>query len=250
MPRYKLTIEYDGRGYVGMQTQKTGPSIQSALEAAIHGYCQTDVRITAAGRTDAGVHAKAMVVHCDLPRQDDGHKVAAALNAHLRGEAVAVLKAENVSDTFNARFDCTARRYGYHIIIRHAPLTFEAGLAWRLAFPHDVDAMQAAAQHLVGRHDFTTFRHINCQAKSPVRTLDSLDVIAQGQDIWIYAQARSFLHSQVRSIVGCLSLVGRGKWTPEDMKRALEAKNRNALGLNAPPDGLYFLQAHYPEASP
>ncbi|MEM9880375.1 MAG: tRNA pseudouridine(38-40) synthase TruA [Pseudomonadota bacterium] len=246
MQRYKLTIEFDGRGYVGMQAQSSGPTIQAALEAAIDGYCQTDVRIAAAGRTDAGVHAKAMVVHCDLPRGDAPDKVMAALNAHLRPHPIAVLKAQAVSDQFHARFDCTRRRYGYRIVTRRAPLTFDKGLAWRLAFPLDLPAMQRAARCLIGKHDFTTFRHVHCQAKSPIKTLETLDVVADREGLWINAAARSFLHSQVRSMVGCLSLVGRGKWQPEDVKRALEAKDRSALGFNAPPDGLYFMGADYP----
>jgi len=184
-------------------------------------------------------------LHGDLPRADAPERVMGALNAHLRGHRMAILAAEAVPETFHARFTCIRRTYVYRIVTRRAPLTFDAGLAWRLAFPLDVQAMQRAAQYLIGKHDFTTFRNVYCQAKSPVKTLETLDVDRDDQGIRITVAARSFLHSQVRSIVGCLSLVGRGKWVPEDMKRALEARDRSALGLNAPPDGLYFMRADY-----
>lgn len=249
MPRFKLTIEYDGRSYVGMQAQKNGPSVQAALEAAVLAYTQTHQKIIAAGRTDAGVHAKGMVVHCDIPRSDGANKVLAALNAKLQPAPIAVLHCEEVPNTFNARFDCIQRHYGYRLIARRPHLTLDEGFAWRIPYPLDLPAMNEAAQHLVGKHDFTTFRTVNCQAKSPIKTLNRLDVLAQGTDIWVYAAARSFLHSQVRSMVGCLSLVGRGQWSPDDMKRALEAKDRAQLGFNAPPQGLYFLKADYLPAS-
>ncbi|MGD1954398.1 MAG: tRNA pseudouridine(38-40) synthase TruA [Sphingomonadales bacterium] len=248
MPRFKLTIEYDGRPFVGMQAQASGRSIQGCLEAAIEGYCQTEVRIAAAGRTDAGVHAKAMVVHADIARDDPPDVVAAALNAHLRPDPIAVLSATLVDEDFHARFACVGRSYGYKIVCRRAPLTVDKGLAWQVPQPLDTEVMAAAAQHLVGKHDFTTFRHAHCQAKSPVKTLDRLDVVrASEEEIWVYADARSFLHSQVRSMVGCLALVGKGDWTPDDMKAALDAEARAALGLNAPAYGLYFLKAHYPD---
>lgn len=249
MPRFKLTIEYDGRPYVGMQAQKNGPSVQAALEEAILDYTQSVQKVIPAGRTDAGVHAKAMVVHCDIPRSDSADRVMAALNAKLQPAPIAVLEAEQVADDFNARFDCIRRSYGYRIIARRQHLTLDEGFAWRIPYPLDVDAMQEGAQHLIGKHDFTTFRTIHCQAKSPIKTLDRLDVVQEGESIWVYAAARSFLHSQVRSMVGCLSLVGRGQWAPSDMKRALEAKDRAQLGFNAPPHGLYFLKADYPPAS-
>lgn len=248
MPRFKLTIEYDGRPFVGMQAQASGRSIQGCLEAAIEGYCQTEVRIAAAGRTDAGVHAKAMVVHADIARDDPPDVVAAALNAHLRPDPIAVLSATPVDEDFHARFACVGRSYGYKIVCRRAPLTVDKGLAWQVPQPLDTEVMAAAAQHLVGKHDFTTFRHAHCQAKSPIKTLDRLDVVRAGdEEIWVYADARSFLHSQVRSMVGCLALVGKGDWTPDDMKAALDAEDRAALGLNAPAYGLYFLKAHYPD---
>ncbi|MEM7569997.1 MAG: tRNA pseudouridine(38-40) synthase TruA [Pseudomonadota bacterium] len=245
MQRFKLTIEYDGRPYVGMQAQANGDSVQGALEAAIKAYTQVDTRIAAAGRTDAGVHAKAMVVHADIARDDSADTVMDALNAHLRPNPIAVLQAELAREDFHARFSCTGRSYGYQIIMRRGGLTFDRGLAWRVPHPLDVDAMQRAAGHLVGKHDFTTFRHVQCQAKSPIKTLDRLDLEGHGDRVWIYADARSFLHSQVRSMVGCLAMVGKGQWSPADMKRALDARDRSALGLNAPPEGLYFLKAHY-----
>lgn len=245
MQRYKLTIEYDGRPYVGMQAQDNGRSIQAELERAATAYDQQAVRMHAAGRTDAGVHARGMTVHCDIARAAPADKVMAALNAHLRPEPIAVLEADTVHEGFHARFDCQRRAYGYRIIARRPHLTLDEGLAWRIPAALDTDAMQEGAQHLIGKHDFTTFRHVHCQANSPVKTLDRLDVKQKGEDIWIHAEARSFLHSQVRSMVGCLSLVGRGKWQPEDMKRALEAKDRTQLGFNAPPGGLYFLRADY-----
>ncbi|MEO0411441.1 MAG: tRNA pseudouridine(38-40) synthase TruA [Pseudomonadota bacterium] len=247
MPRFKLTIEYDGRPFVGMQAQKNGPSVQAALEAAIKAYCQADVRIGVAGRTDTGVHARAMAVHADIPRNDTPETVMAAVNAKLRPQPIAVLEAQAVADDFHARFGCVGRSYGYHIINRRAPITYNQGLAWHVPQALDLAAMQTAADHLVGQHDFTTFRHVHCQAKSPIKTLNRLSVEHSGEAIWVYADARSFLHSQVRSMVGCLVLVGRGHWSPDDMKAALEAKDRAALGYNAPPDGLYFLKAHYPE---
>lgn len=243
--RYKLTIEYDGRAYVGMQAQKNGPSIQAALERAAKAYTQQDTPMMPAGRTDAGVHAKAMVVHCDITRGDKPFKVMAALNAYLRPQPIAVLKAEPVREGFHARFDCVRRAYGYRIIARKPHLALDEGFAWRIPQELDAAAMREGAQHLLGKHDFTTFRHLHCQAQSPIRTLERLDVEQNGEDIWIYAEARSFLHSQVRSMVGCLSMVGRGKWTPADMKRVLDARDRTQLGFNAPPGGLFFLRADY-----
>lgn len=248
MTRFKLTVEYDGRPFVGWQRQDNGPSVQGALEAAVSRLGEaTDV--IGAGRTDAGVHARAMVAHVDIARPIDGLRFAGALNAHLRNRPVAVLDAEPVDEDFHARFSCVARHYEYRICNRRAPLTWDAGLAWRVPTPLDTVAMAAAATRLVGRHDFTTFRSAHCQANSPVRTLDWLDVTRDADMIVVRAGARSFLHHQVRSMVGCLALVGRGRWTADDVERALAARDRHALGLNAPPDGLYFTGADYPSTS-
>ena len=199
----------------------------------------------AAGRTDAGVHALAMRAHVDIAKPFDPFRLMEALNAKLRPEPIAVLACEIVPDDWHARFNCTGRSYIYRITNRRAPLTLERGKAWHVIAPLDADAMHAAAQHLVGHHDFTTFRSVHCQAASPVKTLDRLDVVREGDEIDIHAAARSFLHHQVRSMVGCLMLVGRGKWTGEDLKAALDARDRAALGYNAPPDGLYFAGATY-----
>lgn len=246
MRRVKLIIEYDGTPYVGMQAQRNGKSVQTTLEKAITDYTHEPCQVIAAGRTDSGVHAKAMVVHCDIGRHDTDFKVQAAINAFLRRETISVLSVETVSADFHARFDCVRRYYGYRMISRHSPLTFDRGFAWHVPYTLDLDAMNEGARHLLGKHDFTTFRAVHCQASSPVRTLDRLDVVMDRGDIWVHADARSFLHAQVRSMVGCLVMVGRGQWQPDDMKRALEAKDRASLGFNAPPDGLYFLKADYP----
>jgi tRNA pseudouridine38-40 synthase len=201
--------------------------------------------VHAAGRTDAGVHARGMVAHVDLERPITPFRLLGALNAGLRPNAVSILECAVVADNFHARFQCLGRHYEYRIVNRRPPLTFESGLAWRLPVALDAEAMHEAAQRLVGRHDFTTFRSVHCQADSPVRTLDRLDVVREGSAITVHASARSFLHHQVRSMVGCLSLVGRGKWSADDLQAALEAKDRTRLGLNAPPDGLYFMRADY-----
>ena len=245
MTRFKLTVEFDGRPFMGWQRQAHGPSVQAAIERAAFEITGEPVQVHAAGRTDAGVHGLGMVAHIDVARAIAPFRLAEALNARLRPDPVAILSCEVVPDEFHARFSCLARHYQYRIVNRRAPLTFEAGLAWRVPSALDSDAMHAAAQVLVGRHDFTTFRSIHCQADSPLRTLDRLDVMRAGDEIMIHASARSFLHHQVRSMVGCLSLVGQGKWSAGDMKAALEARDRAALGLNAPPDGLYFVRADY-----
>jgi tRNA pseudouridine38-40 synthase len=200
----------------------------------------------AAGRTDAGVHALAMAAHVDIAKPITPFRLSEALNARLRPLPVAILGATAVPDDWHARFSCTGRRYVYRIVNRRAPLALEAGRAWQVAVPLDAEAMHAAAQRLVGRHDFTTFRSAHCQSESPVKTLDRLDVRREGETILIEAAARSFLHHQVRSMVGCLQLVGRGKWSAADLEAALDARDRAALGLNAPPDGLYFAEAIYP----
>jgi tRNA pseudouridine38-40 synthase len=245
MPRYKLTIEYDGRPFVGWQVQDNGPSVQGVLAAAIAAFCGEEARVQGAGRTDAGVHALGQVGHVDLAKDWDEDTVRDALNAHLRPHPVAVLKAERVADTFDARFSAIRRHYRYRIISRRADLTLERGLAWRIGKPLDGAAMHAAAQRLVGRHDFTTFRHAECQAKSPVKTLDRLDVERSEDEIDVTASARSFLHTQVRSMVGALALVGEGRWTADDVSIALEKCDRTACAPVAPPDGLYLRQVDY-----
>ncbi|HEV2080768.1 MAG TPA: tRNA pseudouridine(38-40) synthase TruA [Allosphingosinicella sp.] len=245
MTRFRLTIEYDGRPYMGWQRQGHGPSVQQAVEEAIHAITGEETTVHAAGRTDAGVHALAMAAHVDIERPISAFRLADAINAKLRPQPVAVLYAEEVAEDWHARFSCVGRRYVYRIVNRRAPLALEAGRAWRVPVVLHADVMHKAAQALVGRHDFTTFRSAHCQADSPVRTLDRLAVRRLGEVIEVEAEARSFLHHQVRSMVGCLELVGRGKWTPKDMKRALEARDRAALGFNAPPDGLYFVEALY-----
>ncbi|MEZ0497800.1 tRNA pseudouridine(38-40) synthase TruA [Sphingomonas sp. IW22] len=249
MTRFALTIEWDGRPFMGWQHQAHGPSVQQAVEDAAHAVTGEDVLVHAAGRTDTGVHALGMRAHCDIEKPFAPFRLMEALNAKLRPHPVAVLACEVVPDDWHARFSCVARHYEYRIRARRAPLTVEAGFAWRVVPPLDVAAMAAGAAQLVGRHDFTTFRSAHCQADSPMRTLDRLDVVADGDLIRVFASARSFLHHQVRSMVGCLSLVGQGRWTPDDMGAALAAHDRGALGLNAPPDGLYFLSADYPAAA-
>ena len=245
MTRFRLIVEYDGRPFMGWQRQAHGPSVQQAIEEAIAAITQEDSTLHAAGRTDAGVHALAMTAHVDIEKAITPFRLADAINAKLRPLPVAILGAEAVAADFHARFSCTGRRYLYRIANRRAPLALEAGRAWRVPVVLYADEMNAAAQVLVGRHDFTTFRSVHCQSESPVKTLDRLTVRRFGETIEIEAAARSFLHYQVRSMVGCLELVGRGKWTKRDLKAALDARDRSALGFNAPPDGLYFVEALY-----
>jgi tRNA pseudouridine38-40 synthase len=245
--RFRLTVEYDGGPFMGWQRQAHGPSVQQAIEEAASAITGEQVVLHAAGRTDAGVHAIAMAAHCDIAKAITPFRLSEGLSARLRPLPVAVLKAEVAADDWHARFSCIGRRYFYRIVNRRAPLALEAGRAWQVTVPLDADAMHEAAQLLVGRHDFTTFRSAHCQSESPVKTLDRLDVRRVGEAIEIDAAARSFLHHQVRSMVGCLQLVGRGKWSAADLKAALDARDRAALGLNAPPDGLYFAAALYPE---
>lgn len=245
MPRYCITLEYDGSAFVGWQTQKNGESVQAALEQAITSFSGETVRSHAAGRTDAGVHALGMVAHFDLERSFPAERIEGALNFYLRERGVSVLWAREVDTDFHARFSAIRRRYLYRIINRRAPLTLDRGKAWHVIAELDADRMHEAAQHLVGHHDFTTFRHAQCQARSPLKTLDELTVDREGDEIFVHASARSFLHHQVRSMVGTLKLVGEGKWMPDDVRRALEARDRTALGFNAPPDGLYFIAAEY-----
>jgi tRNA pseudouridine38-40 synthase len=246
--RFRLTVEYDGRPFMGWQRQPHGPSVQAAIEAAIHGITGETVDVHAAGRTDAGVHATAMTAHVDIERPMTPFRLMEAINARLRPQPVAILSCAPAPG-FHARFDCIGRRYRYRIINRRAPLALDAGLAWRVPAALDARAMHDAAQILVGRHDFTTFRSAHCQASSPLRTLDRLYVERRDEAIEIVAAARSFLHHQVRSMVGCLKLVGSGQWQANDLAAALQARDRTALGLNAPPDGLYFIGATYPELS-
>ncbi len=231
---------------MGWQRQKHGPSVQAAIEAAALAVTGEGVAVHAAGRTDAGVHGLAMRAHVDIEKAIAPFRLMEALNARLRPAPVAVLACETVADDWHARFSCIGRAYEYRIVNRRAPLTVEMGLAWQVPQPLDAAAMAEAAQALVGRHDFTTFRSAHCQADSPVRTLDRLDVVREGERITVRTAARSFLHHQVRSMVGCLVLVGMGRWAVEDVARALAAKDRAALGLNAPPDGLFFVGATYP----
>lgn len=245
--RFRIDIEYDGRPYVGWQAQANGPSVQAAIERAVKDFSGEEVTVFGAGRTDAGVHARGQVAHFDLERKITPFRLAAAINAHLKDEAIAIMSAEEVGEDFHARFSATRRHYRYRIVNRRAPLTFDRGLAWRIGPTLDADAMHAAAQYLVGKHDFTTFRAAECQAKSPVKTLDRLDVRRNGDEIFIAALARSFLHHQVRSMVGTLKLVGEGKWAESDVKDALEACDRAALGFNAPPDGLMLMRVDYAE---
>jgi tRNA pseudouridine38-40 synthase len=248
--RFRLTVEYDGRNFMGWQRQAHGPSVQQAIEEAVRAVTGEEAVLHAAGRTDAGVHALAMSAHVDILKPMTPFRLAGALNAKLRPHPIAILAAEEAPDDWHARFSCTGRRYCYRIVNRRAPLALEAGRAWRVPVVLHADVMNKAAQVLVGRHDFTTFRSAHCQAESPVKTLDRLIVRRLGEVIEIEAAARSFLHHQVRSMVGCLELVGRGKWTKADLKAALQARDRAALGFNAPPDGLYFVEAVYEDELP
>lgn len=249
MTRWRLTVEYDGGPFMGWQRQEHGPSVQQALEDALRRMTGEEAAFTAAGRTDAGVHALAMSTHVDVMKSLTSHRLREGLNALVRPKPISVLRVEEVADDWHARFSCIGRRYLYRILARRPPPALDLGRVWHIAVPLDVDAMLEAAAHLVGRHDFTTFRSAHCQSDSPVKTLDSLEVSRVGEEIHIAAAARSFLHHQVRSMVGCLALVGRGQWRPGDMKKALEARDRAALGFNAPPHGLYFVEAIYPETA-
>ena len=245
MPRFKLTIEYDGAPFRGWQVQETDITVQGVLEKAAKALSGETVRVHGAGRTDAGVHAKGQVAHIDLTKPFRTDQVRDAMNAHLRPHPVAILSAELVPDTFEARFSAIKRHYIYRIVNRRADLTLSLGHAWRVPKPLDTDAMHEAAQQLLGRHDFTTFRAAECQAKSPEKTLDQLDVVRDGNEVSVITSARSFLHNQVRSMVGSLVWVGEGRWSKADLKRALDAKDRTACGPVAPPDGLYLMQVDY-----
>lgn len=245
MTRWRITIEYDGGPFVGWQRQENGPSVQAALEEAIQAFSGEDVLVEGAGRTDSGVHALAQVAHFDLARETDPDTVRDAVNFHLKPRPVAVLAAETAAPDFHARFSAQGRDYLYRIVNRRAPLALEAGRAWRVPVPLDADAMHVAAQALVGRHDFTSFRAAQCQAASPVKTLDALAVRRDGEAITIAAAARSFLHNQVRIITGTLRLAGEGKWSRKDVEAALAARDRAAAGPTAPPDGLYLAAVRY-----
>ena len=245
MPRYRLTLEYDGAPFVGWQRQDNGPSVQGALEDAIEKLSGERVTVTGSGRTDAGVHALGQVAHFDLVKQFEPGKVRDALNYHLRPNPVVVLDADVADSEFHARFSARARHYLFRILNRRSPPALEAGKVWHVSPRLDADAMHAAAQVLVGQHDFTTFRAAECQAQSPVKTLDRLDVSRRADEIHIEASARSFLHHQIRSFAGTLKLVGEGKWTPSDVADALAAKDRARCGPVAPPDGLYLVRVDY-----
>ena len=246
MPRFKLTLEYDGTDYAGWQRQDNGPSIQGALEEAVRRYCQHETPVQGAGRTDAGVHARGQVAHVDLPRDDGADVVRNALNAHLKPQPIAVLAAERVTEEFHARFSAVERGYCYLILNRRAPPALDGRQVWWVKSPLDAEAMHAAAQVLVGHHDFSTFRAAQCQAESAVKTLDALDVRRDGELIAITTRARSFLHHQVRNLVGTLRLVGEGRWTAADVAAALKACDRDAGGPTAPASGLCLMQVRYP----
>jgi tRNA pseudouridine38-40 synthase len=249
MPRYKVILEFDGGPFVGWQRQDNGRSIQTAFEEAVFKFSAEHAAAFSAGRTDAGVHALAMPAHFDLEKPKAPGVIRDALNFHLKPEPIAVLEAEEVAADFHTRFSATARRYRYRIVNRRAPLTLDAGRAWRLAPPIDADAMHAAAQALIGKHDFTTFRASTCQADSPVKTLNAISVERRGDDIFIETAARSFLHHQVRSMAGSLAEVGMGRWTVADFEAAFRAADRTRCAQVAPPDGLYFVGADYGPAA-
>ena len=246
MTRYKLVLEYDGRDFVGWQRQDNGPSVQAALEAAVEGFCGESAAVAGAGRTDSGVHALGQVAHVDIQKPTTGDQVRDALNFHLKPQAIAVLSATPVAEDFHARFSANRRCYLYRIVNRRAPLALDRGRAWFVPVALDEAAMDAAARALVGKHDFSSFRATECQAKSPVKTLERLTVTRRGEEITLEAQARSFLHHQVRNMVGTLKLVGEGKWTAEQVAAALAQRDRRAAGPTAPAEGLYLVSVGYP----
>ncbi|NMM43547.1 tRNA pseudouridine(38-40) synthase TruA [Rhodospirillaceae bacterium KN72] len=245
MQRWKLTIEYDGGPFVGWQRQPNGPSVQEALETAVTAFCGEETLVQGAGRTDTGVHAMGQVAHVDIHYPATPKTVRDAINHHLQDNPISVLSAEAVSEDFHARFSATGRAYLYRILNRRARPVLERGRVWHVARNLDADAMHAAAQRLIGKHDFTSFRATECQADSPVKTLDRLDVSRVADEIHIVAEARSFLHHQIRNFAGTLEYVGRGKWTPDDIDRILAAKSRAAAGPTAPPQGLYLTKVVY-----
>ncbi len=249
MQRYKLTIEYDGAGFVGWQRQKNGLGVQEAIEQAIEKFCGEAVTVFGSGRTDAGVHALAQIAHFDIEKETDGGTVRDALNHHLKGGTVSVLSAEAVSEEFHARFSAEQRAYVYRIVSRRAPITYDRGLVWWVPVKLDVEAMQEASQLLLGKHDFSTFRAAECQADGPVKTLDAIRVeridYSGGDEIQIHVRAKSFLYHQVRNFAGALKLVGEGRWSVDDFKQAFEAADRTKGGPTAPPEGLYFVEVVY-----
>ena len=245
MPRYKLTIEYDGTPFSGWQVQDNAPTVQGALEGAVKAICGDDVRVHGAGRTDAGVHALGQVAHCDITKSFAPGRLRDGLNAHLRPNPIAVLAAEIVPETFEARFSAVKRHYLYRISNTRANLALDVNRVWRVPRRLDAQAMHQAAQRLLGKHDFSTFRDSECQAKSPEKTLDRLDVVREGDAVDIATSARSFLHSQVRSMVGSLVWVGEGRWGADDLAAALAARDRAACGPVAPPEGLYLVKVDY-----
>lgn len=248
MQRWKLTIEYDGRGFSGWQKQPHHISVQQAIEQAIHQLSGETVKVTVAGRTDAGVHARGQVAHMDLQKDMEPERLRLAITALARPHPTVILMAEKVHETFHARFDAVERAYQYRIINRRPPLSFDKGLAWHVLKPLDVPAMQQAAVHLLGKHDFTSFRAVGCQAKHPIRAIDAIHITQQGDDVRIDVVAKSFLYHQVRNMVGTLVKIGIGDWQPDDMKTILEARDRTLAGPTAPPDGLYFMRVNYPNA--
>ena len=246
MSRFRLLVEYDGGAYVGWQRQENGASIQQALEEAVFAFCGERVATVGAGRTDAGVHALGQVVHLDIARSCSAETLRDAVNFHLKPQPIAVLSAAEATPDFHARFSAIGRRYLYRILNRRAPPVLERGRVWWVPVPLDAAAMQEAAQRLVGRHDFTSFRSSICQAASPVKTLDRLEVEQQSEEIRIHAAARSFLHHQVRNMAGSLKLVGEGRWSADDIAAALAARDRRAAGPTAPPEGLFLMEVRYP----
>ncbi len=254
MTRWKFTIEYNGTDYFGWQRQNDGPSIQQAIEEAIEGFCQQQVTLTVAGRTDAGVHARGQIAHVDLKdfsRPMEPFEVAKAINAHLLPQPISIIKAEIVDDEFNARFSAKNKLYTYRIINRQAFLALEKGFAWHVKRPLEINSMREGAKYLIGKHDFTSFRDSDCQAKSPEKTVDMIELtslpydVGGGQDIRIEVEGRSFLHHMVRNIAGTLKLVGEGKWQPQDVKKALDAKDRKQGGPTAPACGLFLTRIDY-----
>ena len=250
MTRWRLTVEYDGGPFVGWQRQAIGVTVQSTLEAAITAMTGERVAVHGAGRTDAGVHALAMEAHCDIAKRVTPHQLREGLNALVRPAPVSILAVTRVADDWHARFSCVERRYLYRMLDRRVPPSIDRGRVWHVPAPLDVAAMRESAAVLVGEHDFTTFRSSHCQSASPVKTLDLLEIERVGEEVYVHAAARSFLHRQVRSMVGCLMMAGRGQWSTADMQAALAARDRTALGFNAPPDGLYFVSARYPLPAP
>ena len=245
MPKYKLIVEYNGTGLVGWQRQENGPSVQQHIEEAIFALAQDKVEAVAAGRTDAGVHALGQVVHFDITKEFENYKVRDALNHHLRGKNISVVSAEKTDDNFHARFDANKRKYLYRILSRRSPPALRKNNVWHVPLPLDIARMEEGAKHLIGHHDFTTFRAIECQSKTPMKTLDKITIVQKDDEVHLSFEAKSFLHNMVRKIVGTLYLVGIGKIPPSDVKKALEAKDQSASGPTAPAHGLYFLEVNY-----